>query len=45
MKTSVSNSFKIKLPDIHNARLIKNGKNYQAESLKGDIASVNLEKK
>jgi alpha-L-fucosidase 2 len=44
LKASVSNSFKIKLPDILNARLIKNGKDYQAESVKGDIASVNLQK-
>ena len=39
---AVNNTFYIKLPDITNARLFKNGQEYRAESIKGDIARIDL---
>ena len=44
LNASVNNSFNIKIPDIENARFFKNGKEYQPESISGDIARVDLRK-
>jgi alpha-L-fucosidase 2 len=42
LKATVRNSFRIKLPYIENAKFFKNGKAFEVESIKGDIASINL---
>jgi alpha-L-fucosidase 2 len=44
LKATVKNSFSIKLPYIAKAKFLKNGKAFKVESIKGDIASINLEK-
>lgn len=44
LKANINNSYDIKLPDIANAKFFINGNVYKVESVKGDIASINLKK-
>jgi len=44
LKANTNNNYNIKIPDISKAKFLKNGKAFKIESLKGDIASINLKK-
>ena len=44
LHASVNNSYRIKIPDVSDAKFLKNGKDYKPESISGNIARVDLRK-
>ena len=42
LKANIHNTYRIKIPDISKAKFLKNGKAFNIELMKGDIASINL---